>query len=444
MYSLMGAFGLWFEFEQSPLAWLAVMAIMGSSLLASRTLNMIAMPISIAASILMLLGVVVLYLTLGTQIPTNTGSIDLGWIGHLSSNADGADNSRWVILASAFAVYLWWRGSRIGTAEGTAESLAISFRLGVLALAPSIIVDIASEPNLNVLPMMFIFFGAGLAGLSLGNLMPVLETSSEGRAWPKVIGGMVAAILLLGLIFSLLRENVLSAISAPVVFLVKGLGTVAFYAALPFIYVVTFIIQGIFAILLWFAGEPSDVDAEFLGPIGFDFPERAEADAPAYLAIIGWVILGLIVVAALLFLARAYRRRRRWRQEETSIVRESVREGADVGHDLAQLLFNLLPDRFKRRGRTGDFKLPDGDPDIVDVFRIYFGLLVMADERGFPRPATQTPAEYQDTLEELFPSTLVRSITAAFVKACYGHHAVPRPEIDEMRLSLDRLVTEAE
>ena len=133
--------------------------------------------------------------------------------------------------------------------------------------------------------------------------------------------------------------------------------------------------------------------------------------------------------------------RRRWDEVDELVAKAPI--VADVFHDLAQLLFNLLPDRFKRRGRTGDFKLPDGEPDIVDVFRIYFGLLVMADERGFPRPATQTPAEYQDTLEEIFPRALVRSITAAFVKACYGHHAAPRPEIDEMRLSLDRLVAEA-
>ncbi|MCH8206228.1 MAG: DUF4129 domain-containing protein [Chloroflexi bacterium] len=443
MFALMGIFGLWFGFEGSPVAWLAVMVIMGGSLLASRTLNMIALPTAMAAGIQMLLGVVVLYLTLGTQIPTSVGVIDLGWIGNLSSNADGADNPRWAVLASAFAVYLWWRGGRIAASDNTAESLATSFRLGVLALASSIIVDIANEPNLNVFPMMFIFFGAGLAGLSFGNLMPAFETSSEGRTWPRVIGGMVAAVLLLGLAFSLLRDNVLSAISAPALLLLKGLGTVAFYVAVPFIYVVTFIVQGIFAILSWFAGE-RDVDTEVLGPIGFDFPERAEADAPAYLAIIGWVILALIIVAALLLLARAFRRRKRWRLEETSIIRESIREDADVGHDLAQLLLNLLPDRFKRRRRTGHFKLPDGDPDIVDVFRIYFGLLVMADERGFPRPATQTPAEYQNTLEEIFPRTFVRSVTAAFVKACYGHHAAPRTEIDEMRLSLERLVTEAE
>ena len=443
MFALLGVFGLWFGFERSPLAWVAVMAVMGVSLVSARTLNMIALPIAMAALIQMVLGVVVLYLTFGAQIPTNAGGFDLGWIGHVSSTVDGADNARWAILAGAFGVYLWWRGGRIAAPDGAAESLATSFKMGVLALSLSIIVDIANDADLNVVPMMFVFFGAGLAGMSFGNLLPAFESPSQTRTWPRVIGGTVAGFLLLGLGFSLLRESALSTISAPLVWLLKQLGTVAFYVAVPFVYIVTFIVQGIFAILRAFAGD-RETDTQITGPIGFDFLERSEADAPGYMAIVGWVILALIVVVALLLLARAFRRRKRWRVVESNIERESIRDAADIGRDLAQLLFNLLPDRFKRRRGTPQFRLPEGEPDVVDVFRIYFGLLVMAEERGFIRPPAQTPTEYQHTLEEVFPKTLVRSVTAAFMKACYGHHGAPRHEIEEMRLSLDRLLAEAE
>ena len=145
-----------------------------------------------------------------------------------------------------------------------------------------------------------------------------------------------------------------------------------------------------------------------------------------------------------MLLARAFRRRRRCRLLESTIERESIRDDADIGRDLAQLLFNLLPDRFKRRREIAHFKLPEGEPDIVDVFRIYFGLLMLAEERGIPRPAAETPTEYQRTLEEVFPKTLVRSVTAAFMKACYGHYGAPRHEIEEMRLSLDHMISEAE
>jgi hypothetical protein len=315
--------------------------------------------------------------------------------------------------------------------------------MGVLALSPSIIVDIANETDLNIFPMMFVFFGAGLAGMSFGNLLPALETASETRSWPRVIGGTVAGVLLLGLVFSLLGESTLSTILAPVVWLLKGLRTVAFYVTLPVAYIVTFIVQAFFAILSWFSGD-NDVGADPVGSIGFEFLERGEADAPGYMAIIGWLILALIVAGALLLLARAFRRRRRCRLVESTIERESIRDDADIGRDLAQLLFNLLPDRFKRRREIAHFKLPEGEPDIVDVFRIYFGLLMLAEERGIPRPAAETPTEYQRTLEEVFPKTLVRSVTKAFMNACYGHHGAPRHEIEEMRLSLDHMISEAE
>ena len=110
---------------------------------------------------------------------------------------------------------------------------------------------------------------------------------------------------------------------------------------------------------------------------------------------------------------------------------------------MARLLFGLIPDRFKGKRRPPAFRLPDDDADLVEVFRIYFGLLVIADERGFPRPPNETPTEYQRTLERLIPRNLARMATAAFVRACYGHQGTPREQIDQMRVSLEQLSSEA-
>jgi hypothetical protein len=84
-------------------------------------------------------------------------------------------------------------------------------------------------------------------------------------------------------------------------------------------------------------------------------------------------------------------------------------------------------------------KLPEDEPDVVEVFRVYFRLLTLAENRGHPRRLHQTPTEYQRTLERIFPRDLVRTVTAAFVRACYGHHPAPRRQIDEMRASLEQL-----
>ena len=85
--------------------------------------------------------------------------------------------------------------------------------------------------------------------------------------------------------------------------------------------------------------------------------------------------------------------------------------------------------------------MPEGDAGVVDVFRVYFGLLTLAEERGHPRRPTETTVEYQRTLVRIFPANLVHMVTAAFNRACYGHHPAPRQQIDEMPASLERLVS---
>ncbi len=56
--------------------------------------------------------------------------------------------------------------------------------------------------------------------------------------------------------------------------------------------------------------------------------------------------------------------------------------------------------------------------------------------------AAPTAGEYQRTLEEVFPANVVRVITAAFNRACYGRHPAPREQIDEMRTALEGLSAE--
>ena len=124
-------------------------------------------------------------------------------------------------------------------------------------------------------------------------------------------------------------------------------------------------------------------------------------------------------------------------------MRESLSEDTDPANDLARLLFNLLPDRFRRKRIGYRLRLPDDDSGIVDVFRIYFGMLMLAEDRGRPRPRSQTPIEYQSSLEGMFPRNLVRNVTAAFNRACYGHQPATRAEIAEMRGALERVAAES-
>ncbi len=442
LFAGLGLAGLAMGTQGSPLGLPAVLVIIGCSLMIGRGLNSIIIPSFVASVVQMALGALVLYITLGTQGGSGDGGLDLAWINHLGSEAGG--ETRTVVLASLFAVGLWWRGGRLAASDSPTQDLGGSFKLGIMVLAPAILVDAASPEELNIYPTMFLFFGAGIGGMSIGQVLPASMRAVEERAWPRVIAAVVSAVVVIGLLFSLLQENVLSLLSTPAQAVLGALGKAVFFVfVLPMAYIVGFLAQALISLLNFFSrGEV--VDSQTLGDFGQFVleQEQQEGGTPGFLAYIEWALVALVVVVALYILARTFRRRSRWRRVHKEGARESVWEDADPANDLARLLFNLIPQRFRQAKRRLRFRLSEDEQGVIDVFRVYFGLLALAEKKGHPRPPAQTPLEYQRTLEDVFPQALVRAVTAAFVRACYGHHSAPRDQIEEMRLSLERLTAE--
>lgn len=441
LYALFGLWGLAFGTGGPPLGWPAVLGVLGASLLVGRALNSIVMPSRLAYVIQMALGALVIHLTLGAQIAGSGSGIDLGWIGTMISGTEMGGDTRWGVLASIFAVSLWWRGGAMAASEYPTASLVVSFRVGILALAVAAMVDFANDARLNVFPMMFVFFASALAGLAVGHLLPASPHAPAGRAWPRVIGGVVAGILVIGLMFSALQKSVLSLLAAPALAAMGVLAKVFFFVVVvPLVYILSLIARAVIALVSPFlGGERLDFEGISFQSFGEQLLERREAGS-AFLSILEWTLLSVLVLVVLYILARAFRRRVRWRRSMAEGARESLMEEADPAHDVGKLLFGLLPRRFKRRARRRRFlRLPEDDPNVADVFRIYFGLLVLAEDRGLSRGAAETPIEYQRKLESVFPGDLVRRVTAAFNRACYGHHPATRDQIEEMRSSVERL-----
>jgi hypothetical protein len=255
---------------------------------------------------------------------------------------------------------------------------------------------------------------------------------------------VVAAILVVGLMLSLLGRSVLSWVSSPILTVLGWLTTVALYVVvLPIAYVVGWLTQlGIYLVGLIGAEEDrrEEQGGRSLAEQIQDLEERELAEWPGrLLQALEYLVIAIVAVALLYVMSRAFRRRYRQRRTDAGGVHESVKEDADPLHDLAQLLFNLLPSRLRRASTRRTYTLPDDEPGVVDVFRIYFGMLTLAEESGHPRPAAETPAEYQQTLEGIFPGDLVRRATVAFNRACYGHRPASPDDIAEMRATLDRL-----
>lgn len=444
LVALLGILSFPFGATSSPISWIAIVAVMSASLVWARTLSMVIMPSLMAYALQMAVGVIVVFLMVASQVSPETDVLNLGWISAMTSDEASDGFVLRAVYGSLGGAALWWRGGHIGAVDIPAESLSTSFRIGILILAIAAVVDIAHPADLNVFPMMFVFFAAGVTGLIVANMAPTTQKSNGTRAWTRIIGGLVGALVVLGLIFSLLQDSVLAAIAVPILWVLNILATVVFYLIIfPLAYIIDFATRGIFALLLWLGGEPGQ-PREFAAPQGVGSFEgltrngEAEPAALLLLQILQWSIVAAIIIGALVVMALAFKRRLRSRRETADGQRESIIEDADVTYDFANLLFNMLPSRFRRRPVSQPLQVPSDDPNVVDVFRIYFGMLVMAEQRGHPRHSSETPLEFQQTLERMLPQGLVRAATRAFTRACYGHHPATREQIEEMRTELER------
>lgn len=445
LFAAFGILGVILDGGGSPLGWVAVLAVSSASLLVVRFLQYLLLPSLPAQVVQMLTGVVVVYMVVGTQVGPTFQGVDMGWLGVLFSGEGTTEYIFRAIIGSFAGACLWWRGGHLAALEFPEESLTGSFKVGIMVLAVATVIDIAYSSDLQIYPVMFIFFASSIAGMSIAHLAPASSRAAGDRAWTRIIGIVVGTVLVMGLLFSLLQGTVLSAIASPIIWVLNMIATVIFFVIImPLAYLVDLISRWLFRFVQSFA-EPQQQGAALSSPFGIADELRTlreggaeEPVAELLLQFLQWSIVVAIVIGVLFLLARAYRRRSDSRQRTDDGRRDSVREQADAVNDLAKLLLGLLPSRLRRSKKSLPFRVPNDEPNIVEVFRIYFGMLVKAEESGLTRPPSATPNEYRRKLEGVLSPNLVRRATAAFVRACYGHHPSSRQDIDEMREELEQ------
>ena len=427
--------------------WIAAIAMMGGSFIVARTTLMIIMPLWMQYAIQMGTGIIVIYVLLGTYILASSApGVDLGWLSVVMSDDSSSNDRTRTVISALCAALLWWRGGRMASIEFPTDHLSMTFRVGLIALSLGAVVDIFHSANLHIFPLMLTYFAVGLVGLSIGHILPASDSRRGQQRWTRIIGGVVGGIVLIGLVFSILQKSFIDFITTPLGWLFDILVTVFMYVVvLPIAYVVGYIVVWLLTLLMNIVGEPPEQPEQEIGPPGdflSDLRERATSSEPSIWGdVIEWTVVALLAMIALALLAWGFRRIVRWRRIEDDGERESIAEDVDAGLDMARLLFNLLPERFRRRrGRTG-LRLPDDEQDIVDVFRIYFGMLTVAEERGFRRGSNQTPNEHRSALARVFPSRIARMATEAFNRACYGRRPAPRGQINEMREVLEKVAS---
>ena len=450
LYAMMGVLALWQGQDGSPLSWPAVLAIMGLSLVLGRVAPAYVVAIEAVYLYRLLVGAAVVYLTVSTQV---TSGFDIGWLFRLGSESVPPGFTYRAAVGSLMGVGLWWRGGRLSGVEYPVESLAFSFRLGIMTLAIAAIVDIVNPADLNTLPMVLIFFAAALGGLGMGYLLPESQEAARARTWPKVIVGVVSAVLALGLVISLLLGGVSSHLSVIMRAAYNGVLFVLIWGVVvPIAFVFNVVIEAavwsfawLFRLLFGEAQEvvtltPSPMPLVTSTPSTLLEGIEKQGEPHIVIQIIGWLLVAAFVLLLFYLLAKGVQRLPGRRPRHVQGHRESIKGNADVAVDLAKLLRNFVPGWLRRRRGRPAFALPEGPRGVVEVLRIYYQLLTAAEERGVGRRSHETVSEFEKRLRDVFPQDLVNMVTKAFDRAFYGHYPASEEQISRLRTSLGELM----
>ena len=441
VFALAGIVGALAGFDSSPLSWYGVAGILGLSVFLSRLTPRKGEKVEVMYALMAVLGLAVVYVAVALHV--EPGQIRPAWpIDWLINDAPGGYTSRGA-FGAILGVLLWWRGTRVASNEFPTDDLSFTFRVGMLVLVAALIYDLNTDQSLSTFPMVFLFFGSSLIGLSAGHLLEESRHSADERTWPKAIGATVAAITAFGLLVALINRGVLSFLSKPATAALDALARGVIWGIFaPIAFVFDVIVGWLINLLGIFKGEQEQPQEEEINPEirGFleTLQEEQEAASEGFalvLQIIEWALVAVIVAIVLLLLGKAFRRVLRGRDRETEGQRDSVAQDANPVGDVAKLALRLVPDVLKRPQRKG-YRVPDGPPGIVEAFRMYYDLLDTAEEHGITRRKNDTPTEFQGRLEGTFPAEVVRPSTESFNLAIYADVPADRSMIQRLRQGL--------
>ena len=441
VFALAGIVGTLAGFDSSPQSWYGVVGILGLSVLLSRITPRKGQKAEVMYALMAVLGLAVVYASVALHV--EPGQIRPLWaIDWLINDAPGGYTSRG-LFGAILGVLLWWRGTRVASNEFPTDDLSFTFRVGMLVLVAALIYDLNTDESLSTFPMVFLFFGSSLIGLSAGHLLEESRHSAGERTWPKAIGATVAGITTFGLLVALVNRGVLSFLSKPATAALEALARGVLWGIIaPIAFVFDVVVGWLISLLGIFRGEREQPQEEEINPEIQGFLETLQEEQAAasegfatVLQIIEWALVAIVVVIVLLILGRAFRRVLRGRDRGTDGQRDSMVQEANPVGDVAKLALRLVPDVLKRPQRKG-YRVPDGPPGIVEAFRLYYDLLDTAEEQGITRRKYDTPTEFQGRLEGTFPSDVVRPSTETFNLAIYADVPADRSSIGRLRQSL--------
>lgn len=331
---------------------------------------------------------------------------------------------------------VWWRGLRLAIVSLTPTRVAFGMRLGILFYFAAAVFPNAQDVVLASLPP---FFFCGLLAVSLSRATVLREfyghDTTFGARWGMFMALAAVATTLAGFTLAALLAGVDPGVFAQVIQPI--LAALVFFFTLiltPLFLVIQAIAEALIAGLAQMPvvenliqtpsteipqGDPQQIGevAEFFQQLQQFFQRFGGLQT-----CIG-VFFVLIVVAVIVLSLR----RRQRAALPTDEVREDLEGDTLVG--LRQLFRRGWDALNSALNAVGQFGLGRDLFAAWTIRRIYAQMARLAQQEGYPRAPSETPYEYQGTLQNAFPNVRgeIALITEAYVCVHYGE----LPESDE-------------
>lgn len=427
--------------DTAPLAWVAVAAIMGVSMIANWVIGGARGDLVTLALVQALVGFPVIYLAAAARAIGGGSGLDLDWPLALTAGDIDSDGVVGVIMAITIAFIVWLRGTALLNSDEPESSQRTIFYTGAAALGILLLMEQISGNDVDAKFLILPFFAAALAGMAINHLSTVGDVKSGSAFWGRFMTMMVAGILLSAITITVLAVVFNDAVHA----LGRGIGVLLSWILIAIAAPFAVLALGLVWLLRKWRGEgntgiqfPEGPGIDFNTDTGLAVVDDGESGVFDLVVDLLRIPLAIIIVLAILFvLYITFRRFMTKRRIRLGNDRESVRGDADAGKDLAGLLGKLLPDWMRRHSDSEiERRYPADEPGISEVFQLYFSYLKVATRRGMEPESGHTPNELRGAMSRALPGMPVDLVTERFNAACYGHEPSSSEIVGRLRTGL--------
>ncbi|MBI2908766.1 MAG: DUF4129 domain-containing protein [Chloroflexi bacterium] len=368
------------------------------------------------------------------------------------------------MVVLAVGAYLWWRGINFGRSRPAFEDVNNAFLLGVAGLLGLLLVSIVTQTlpgygGFQSVVALYVagFFLVGLLALSLARLEMIREESlqagaglSFNRHWLAMLVGVISFILLttflVAVFFSL---DLAQRLMAPLALAADGLYYLFYIVLLPISYLVAiliYLLRYLIALLRIGANTEQQTRPDYSEIERLRERAMNTGFPPEVIAVMKWLLLGLVAAAVVYFFVRAVLRYRQAQEDDVEEIHESLGSWQELKLGLLLLLRRMLYWLFPwRRPQASIAKAPvtrgPAFETSLAIREVYRQLLARAEALGAPRRPHQTPYEYLPALRGVVAEGApeAATITEVYVRARYSPVPAAAGEVEEVNRTWEKL-----